>query len=235
MWCLCMFCEIIHHSGRNIEPCVSNLRLVHCIHKSNVVDCVVDWPGFGCTSPHISSIISTAVALRCMFIDGRFRGRVGLLSTPVLVHICNNRDLSASYVIDMWYNMTKYRKHIWKRFLHQSVCVRACVCVCVCACVCVRVRVYVCWGGFPSQWSITRSFELCFVVSLNKLNKLSSCQWLEVQWHACNVTVVKPLMSWKVPVWRIFMVDCQGYHGANLFQYLQPYPYNAWSALSCVN
>ena len=55
-------------------------------------------------------------------------------------------------------------------------------------------------GGFLSQGPVTRIFEVCFVVGLNKLNKLSSYRWFEAQLHSCNVTVMKPLVSWKVPV-----------------------------------
>ena len=46
-------------------------------------------------------------------------------------------------------------------------------------------------GEFPSQWPVTRSFDVFFDLCLNKqLSKRWICQWFEMQscslWHHCN-------------------------------------------------
>ena len=48
-------------------------------------------------------------------------------------------------------------------------------------------------GEFPSQMSVTRSFDICFDVRLNKrLSKPSICWWSETPWQSswrhCNVS-----------------------------------------------
>ena len=43
-------------------------------------------------------------------------------------------------------------------------------------------------GGFPRLGSVMESFNIFFVVNLNKLsNKQSSCWWFEMPWHSCDI------------------------------------------------
>ena len=46
-------------------------------------------------------------------------------------------------------------------------------------------------SGFPSQMARMESFDIFFVVSLNKLlNKQLSCQWFVMSWCSCDTTVM---------------------------------------------
>ena len=50
-------------------------------------------------------------------------------------------------------------------------------------------------SGFPAQTQVMSSFDISFMVSLNKLlNKQPSCQWSEMAWHCDGETLL--FWSW---------------------------------------
>ena len=68
-------------------------------------------------------------------------------------------------------------------------------------------------SGFPDKRAVMRVFDISFIISSNKLlNKQSSCQWLEVPWCLCDVTVIllsSPTSDWNNLRARINIIHVQ--------------------------
>ena len=78
--------------------------------------------------------------------------------------------------------MQEIRQHIWQKYIDDDV------------------MTWGCSHKGPVMWN----FDLSFIVRLIKLNKQSSCRWLDIPLCLCDVTLLLELQLSPVSSTRIF-------------------------------
>ena len=73
-------------------------------------------------------------------------------------------------------------------------------------------------GGFPSQRVSNGSFDIFFVLSLNKLlTKQSICRWFETLWRWCDVTVREQSICADCLGWKVCGEEKNGTQGEPIY------------------